>query len=66
MPGQPESASSFSTLSWLRRFGASAVFQTPEELAAAIESVSREEVILAANLVSEDTVYILTGSEKEA
>ena len=58
--------SNYSTLLWLRQFGASAVFQTPEELAKAIEGVSREEVILAANLVSEDTVYILTESEKEA
>ena len=58
--------SNYSTLSWLRQFGASAVFQTPEELADAIDSVSREEVVLAANLVSEDTVYILDDSGKEA
>ncbi len=58
--------SNYSTLLWLRQFGASAVFQTPVELAAAIDSVSREEVILAANLVSEDTVYILDDSGKEA
>ena len=58
--------SNYATLSWLRRFGASAVFQTPEELVEAIENVSREEVILAANLVSEDTVYILTDRKKEA
>ena len=37
-----------------------------EELADAIDGVSREEVILAANLVSEDTVYILDDSGKEA
>ena len=58
--------SNFSTLSWLRQFGASAVFQTPDELADAIDRVSREEVIVAASLVSEDTVFILDNSGKEA
>ncbi len=39
--------------------------KTPEEYIAMTDAVSREEIIVAANMVSEDTVYILE-SEKEA
>ncbi len=42
-----------------------AEFRTPEEYAGLIKNVSREEVIVAANMVTEDTVFILE-SEKEA
>lgn len=40
-------------------------FRTPEEYIELIKNVSREEVIIAANMVTEDTVFILE-SEKEA
>lgn len=56
----------FSTLNWLRQFGASDVFRTPQQIAEMLQRVSREEVIVAANLVSEDTVFILESSKKEA
>lgn len=39
--------------------------QTPEEAAAAISSVTREQIIEAANKVTLDTVYRLVGSEDE-
>lgn len=40
-------------------------FRTPEDYAAMMKGVSREEIIVAANMVTEDTVFILE-SEKEA
>ncbi len=40
-------------------------FMSPEQYIAMTDAVSREEVIVAANMVTEDTVYILE-SEKEA
>ena len=40
-------------------------FRTPGEYAAQMSDVSREEIIVAANMVTEDTVFILEG-EKEA
>ena len=58
--------SNASTLSWLELLGVSAVFQTPQDFAELLQSVSREEVILAANLVSEDTVFLLESGKKEA
>ena len=36
------------------------------EAAAAIEAVTREEIIRAAGRITLDTVYSLTGKEKEA
>ena len=42
----------------------SGTFRTPSEYSELISSVSREEIIIAANMVTEDTVYILE-SEKE-
>jgi predicted Zn-dependent peptidase len=39
--------------------------QTPEEAAVAISSVTREQIIEAANKVTLDTVYRLVGSEDE-
>ena len=32
---------------------------TPDECAAMMKNVSREEIIVAANMVTEDTVFIL-------
>ncbi len=40
-------------------------FRTPEEYSALINAVSREEIILAANMISEDTVYILESEKEE-
>lgn len=51
--------------SWFTMNCLSGKFRTPDEIAELIESVSREEIILAANMVTEDTVFILE-SEKEA
>ncbi len=58
--------SSFSALSWLESLGMSETFRTPQEFAELLQSVSREEVILAANLVTEDTVFLLQSGRKEA
>ncbi len=52
-------------LSWLESLGAAEVFRTPDEFCAMLQSVSREEVILAANLVTEDTVFLLKSDGKE-
>lgn len=40
-------------------------FMTPENYLDLIESVSREEIIVAANMVSEDTVFILESAKEE-
>ena len=54
-----------STLSWLEGFGVSGTFYKPEQIAEMLKAVSREEVILAANMISEDTVFILQSGMKE-
>lgn len=41
-------------------------FLTPEDYIAMIENVSREEIIVAANMVTEDTVFILESEKEEA
>ncbi len=51
--------------SWFTSQCLSGEFLTPENYIDMIENVSREEIIVAANMVSEDTVFILE-SEKEA
>ena len=43
----------------------SGTFRTPAEYAELIGSVSREEIIIAANVVTEDTVFILESEEEE-
>ena len=45
-------------------FRSSGEFFTPQQIAGMIEKVSREEIIVAAACVTEDTVFILE-SEKE-
>ena len=55
-----------STLSWLEGFGISGTFYTPDQIAQMLETVSREEVILAANMITEDTVFMLKSGKKEA
>lgn len=57
--------SSSSILSWFLSHITSGTFETPEQTAAEIKGVSREEIILAANMVTEDTIFMLE-SEKEA
>ncbi len=51
--------------SWFSMNALSGEFRTPEDYIELINNVSREEIILAANMVTEDTVFILE-SEKEA
>ena len=51
--------------SWCTMQCMSGEFLTPEDYINMIENVSREEIIVAANMVTEDTVFILE-SEKEA
>lgn len=50
---------------WFTNHCNSSVFRTPEDYCEMIKNVSREEIIIAANMVTEDTVFILE-SEKEA
>ena len=50
-------------LGWFGSFTTASKFYTPEEIADLIRSVSREEIVVAANMVTEDTVFILQ-SEK--
>ena len=52
------------TDAWLKTFFTFGDFYTPEQIAKMIETVSREEIIVAALGVTEDTVFILE-SEKE-
>ena len=59
------SDSNSAMLGWFGSFTAAERFYTPEQIADMIRSVSREEIILAANMVTEDTVFILK-SEQEA
>ena len=56
--------SSASTLSWFSSFSASGSFFTPQQTADMIENVSREEIVLAANMISEDTVYLLEREQE--
>ena len=57
--------SNSSILSWFLSEITCGEFKTPEDIAQMIRDVSREEIILAANMVTEDTVFMLE-SEKEA
>lgn len=51
--------------SWLLSYSLNSVFYTPKEMADMIKNVSYEEIIVAANMISEDTVFILEGEEGE-
>ena len=57
--------SNLSILSWFSSFCASGSFYTPDEIAEMINNVSREEIILAANMITEDTVFILESEKEE-
>lgn len=52
--------------SWLLSYSLNSVFYTPEELAELIKKVSFEEIVVAANMIDEDTVYILEAEEGDA
>lgn len=43
----------------------SGTFRTPEEYAELLNNVSREEIVIAANMVTEDTVFILESEKEE-
>ena len=51
--------------SWLTSQCISGEFLTPEDYIDMIENVSREEIIVAANMVTEDTIYILESEKEE-
>lgn len=55
-----------SILAWFWSNITSEEFHTPQEFAEMIRRVYREEIILAANMVTEDTVFMLEAEEKEA
>ncbi len=50
-------------LGWFGSFTAAGKFYTPEEIAKMIRAVSREEIVVAANMVTEDTVFILKSDK---
>lgn len=52
--------------SWFTSQCLAGEFLTPEDYITMIENVSREEIIVAANMVTEDTVYILESEKEEA
>ncbi len=58
-----DSASSIDA--WMLSYTTSSSYLSPEELIEMINSVSREEIIVAANMISEDTVYILESSKED-
>lgn len=51
--------------SWFTSQCLAGEFLTPEDYISMIENVSREEIIVAANMVTEDTVYILESEKEE-
>ncbi len=53
-------------LGWIASHTASSKFYSPEEIADMIRSVSRQEIILAANMITEDTVYLLKSEKEES
>lgn len=50
---------------WFKAYCASGEFYTPDSVAEMIKAVSREEIIVAACSVTEDTVFILESEKKE-
>lgn len=51
--------------SWFTSQCLAGEFLAPEDYISMIENVSREEIIVAANMVTEDTVYILESEKEE-
>ena len=51
-------------LGWFDSFTAASKFFTPAQIADMIRAVSREEIVLAANMITEDTVYMLKSEEE--
>ncbi len=50
---------------WFKRYCASGDFYAPCDIVKMIEPVSREEIIVAAGCVSEDTVFVLESDKEE-
>lgn len=57
--------SAYAVDNWFLSHCISGEFYTPEEYIEMLENISAEEIIIAANMITLDTVYILEG-EKEA
>ncbi len=51
---------------WMTSYAVKNEITEPSDLADMIKSVCREEIIIAASMVTEDTVFILEGDSKEA
>ena len=52
--------------SWFKAYCASGEFFAPQDIAALIKNVSREEIIVAALAVTKDTVFILESNREES
>ncbi len=50
---------------WMTSQSTNGLFRTPESFIGEINSVSREEIIIAATMVTEDTVFILESEKEE-
>ncbi|MBQ8029225.1 MAG: insulinase family protein [Clostridia bacterium] len=51
--------------SWMLSYSVDSVYYSPEKLCELINAVSKEEIIVAASLITLDTVYILEGEKEE-
>ena len=52
--------------SWFKAYCASGEFFTPDEISLLIKKVSREEIVVAASMVTKDTVFILESNGEES
>ena len=59
------SDSNSAILGWFGSFTAAGKFYSPEEIAEMVRAVSREEIVVAANMITEDTVFILKSENEE-
>ena len=50
---------------WMTSQSTNGLFRTPESFIEEINAVSREEIIIAATMVTEDTVFILESEKEE-
>ncbi|MBQ3136496.1 MAG: insulinase family protein [Clostridia bacterium] len=50
---------------WMTAQSTAGIFRTPDSFIEEINAVSREEIILAASMVTEDTVFILESEKEE-
>ena len=51
--------------SWFKAYCASGEFFPPDEISKLIKKVSREEIVVAASMVTKDTVFILESNGEE-